>query len=183
MKKADSKRARMPPHDTTQDLFADAPDAHNVKVVANDSEKTPPPNASAGGNATPVNPPADRGKTRPQPAARATLPPRPPPQLPALTKAWPQRKAQGKPVDFIGLDFKEGPEAGVAFERKYQITYPSLAYDGGRPVMALQGKAPAVPTTLVLDRKGRIAARILGQTTTATLTGLVDDVLAESPQQ
>jgi thiol-disulfide isomerase/thioredoxin len=102
-------------------------------------------------------------------------------EAPALQRAWTQLKAQGKPVDFIGLDFKEGPEAGVAFERKYQITYPSLVYDGGRPVMALQGKAPAVPTTLVLDRKGRIAARILGQTTTATLTGLVDDVLAESP--
>jgi thiol-disulfide isomerase/thioredoxin len=99
-----------------------------------------------------------------------------------LQKAWTQVKSQGKPVQFIGLDFKEGPEAGAAFERKYQITYPSLAYDGGRPVLALQGKAPTVPTTLILDRQGRIAARVLGQTTAATLTGLVDDVLAESPR-
>ncbi len=98
---------------------------------------------------------------------------------PDLQKAWTQLKAQGKPVQFMGLDFKEGPEAGLAFERKYQITYPSLAYDGGRPVLALQGKAPAVPTTLILDRQGRIAARVLGQTTTDTVTGLVDDVLAE----
>jgi thiol-disulfide isomerase/thioredoxin len=99
-----------------------------------------------------------------------------------LQRAWTQVKSQGKPVQFIGLDFKEGPEAGAAFERKYQITYPSLAYDGGRPVLALQGKAPTVPTTLILDRQGRIAARVLGQTTAATLTGLVDDVLAESPR-
>lgn len=100
-------------------------------------------------------------------------------EAPDLQRAWTQLKAQGKAVAFMGLDFKEGPEAGAAFERKYQITYPSLAYDGGQPSMALQGKAPTVPTTLILDRQGRIAARVLGQTTTATVTGLVDDVLAE----
>lgn len=99
-----------------------------------------------------------------------------------LEKAWTQLKGQGKPVQFMGLDFKEGPEAGTAFQRKYKVTYPSLAFDGGRPSMALQGKAPAVPTTLILDRRGRIAARVLGQTTTATVIGLVDDVLAENPQ-
>ena len=103
-------------------------------------------------------------------------------EAPDLQKAWTQVKTQGKPVQFMGLDFKEGPEAGAAFERKYQITYPSLTYDGGRPVLALQGKAPTVPTTLILDRQGRIAARVLGQTTAATLTGLVDDVLAEIPR-
>ena len=103
-------------------------------------------------------------------------------EAPELQRAWTQLKAQGKPVQFMGLEFKEGPEAGAAFERKYRITYPSLAYDGGRPSLALQGKAPAVPTTLVLDRQGRIAARVLGQTTAATVTGLVDGVLAESAQ-
>ena len=35
------------------------------------------------------------------------------------------------------------------------------------------------PTTLVLDRQGRIAARVSGTVSTSTLTGLVDDVLAE----
>jgi len=103
-------------------------------------------------------------------------------EAPDLQKAWTQLKGQGKPVQFMGLDFKEGPEAGLAFERKYQITYPSLAYDGGRPVLSLQGKAPTVPTTLILDRQGRIGARVLGQTTAATVAGLVDDILAETSQ-
>lgn len=103
-------------------------------------------------------------------------------EAPELEKAWTQFQTQGKPVQFMGLDFKERPEAALAFERKYRITYPSLAYDGGTTQLALQGKAPTVPTTLVLDRKGRIAARILGQTTAATITGLVDDVLAEGTQ-
>jgi hypothetical protein len=37
----------------------------------------------------------------------------------------------------------------------------------------------AVPTTYVVDPEGRVAARILGPTTASTLTGLVEDVLAE----
>ncbi len=47
-------------------------------------------------------------------------------------------------------------------------------------ILQLQGKAPTVPTTLVLDRAGRIAARVNGPVDESTLTGLVDDVVAES---
>lgn len=102
-------------------------------------------------------------------------------EAPELEKAWGQLQTQKIPVQFIGLDFKEGPEAGLAFQRTYRVTYPSLAFDGGRAVQGLQGKAPTVPTTLVLDRSRRIAGRILGQTDATTLTGLVNDVLAQGP--
>ena len=34
----------------------------------------------------------------------------------------------------------------------------------------------AIPSTLVIDKQGRVAARILGEATAATLVGLVDDV-------
>jgi thiol-disulfide isomerase/thioredoxin len=103
-------------------------------------------------------------------------------EAPELEKAWTQLPQQGQPVQFVGLDFKEGPEAGLAFQRRYGVSYPSLRFDGGRPVQGLQGlqgKAPTVPTTLVLDGSRRIAGRILGQTNAATLTGLVADVLAQ----
>jgi hypothetical protein len=82
-------------------------------------------------------------------------------------------------VEFIGLDTQESPESGRAFQRANNVTYPSLAYDGGVPLLALQGKASATPTTLVLDGQGRIAARVSGAVTTTTLRGLIDDVLAE----
>ena len=46
--------------------------------------------------------------------------------------------------------------------------------------MHLQGKAAATPTTLVLDRQGRIAARVAGQVTSeGLLKGLVEDVANE----
>ena len=97
-----------------------------------------------------------------------------------LQKVWSTYSHAGKPVQFVGLDFKEGADAGAAFLRSRGITYPSLGYDGGAPVLALRGKAPTVPTTLVLDQRGRIAARVLGPVNPSTLSGLVDDVLAET---
>ena len=60
------------------------------------------------------------------------------------------------------------------------ITYPSLADEPGVLILALQGKAAATPTTLVLDTQG--PDRRPGQRRSrrrATLTGLVDDVLGE----
>ena len=62
----------------------------------------------------------------------------------------------------MGIDFREDPARGAAFAKKAGITYPSLSDESGVLILALQGKAPTVPTTLVLDTEGRIAARVSG---------------------
>ena len=100
-------------------------------------------------------------------------------ETPALQKAWAKVEADGRPVEFIGLDKLESPETGLAFQKANKVTYPSLAYDGGVPILSLQGKASATPTTLVLDAQGRIAARVSGPVSTTTLLGLVDDAIDE----
>ncbi len=100
-------------------------------------------------------------------------------ETPALQKAWEKVEADGRPVEFIGLDKLESPETGLAFQKANKVTYPSLAYDGGVPILSLQGKASATPTTLVLDARGRIAARVSGPVSTTTLLGLVDDAIDE----
>lgn len=99
-------------------------------------------------------------------------------EAPDLQKAWNQVRARKLPVQFLGLDKMETPATGLAFQQRYRITYPSLAYDGGVPILSLQGRAVATPTTLVLDTRGRVAARVSGQVTTKTLLGLIEDVLA-----
>lgn len=101
-------------------------------------------------------------------------------ETPALQKAWEDVQAKKLDVQFIGLDIQEGPESGLAFQKANGVSYPSLAYEGGVPLLALQGKVQATPTTLVLDGDGRIAARVSGPVSTATLLGLVDDVLTET---
>lgn len=102
-------------------------------------------------------------------------------EQPRLQEVWAGLQAAQKPVAFIGIDTLEGPETGAAFMRANTVTYPSLSNpaSGGQPLLALQGKSSATPSTLVLDTQGRIAARVLGATTVGTLSALVDDVLAE----
>jgi thiol-disulfide isomerase/thioredoxin len=102
-------------------------------------------------------------------------------ETPHLQQVWQSYSASGKPVAFVGIDIKEGTATAAAFLKANGVTYPSLSdsASGGQPMLALQGKAAATPSTLVLDRQGRIAARVLGATTASTLTALVDDVLAE----
>ena len=102
-------------------------------------------------------------------------------ETPHLQQVWSAYQKAGKPVAFVGIDIKEGAATAAAYLKANAVTYPSLSDSGsgGQPMLALQGKAAATPTTLVLDRQGRIAARVLGATTVGTLTGLVDDVVAE----
>jgi len=101
-------------------------------------------------------------------------------EMPHLQQVWSQVSSAGKPVQFMGINYRDGAETAKAFLRVNKITYPSLADDGGRTLLALRGKANTTPTTLVLDRRGRIAARVSGPVTVATLMGLVKDVLGEA---
>lgn len=101
-------------------------------------------------------------------------------EMPHLQKVWAQASAAGKQVQFMGINYRDSAETAKAFLRANKITYPSLEDDGGRALLALRGKANTTPTTLVLDRQGRIAARVSGPVTAVTLSSLVNDVLGES---
>ena len=101
-------------------------------------------------------------------------------EMPHLQQVWSQVSAAGKPVQFMGINYRDGAETARAFLGANKITYPSLEDDGGRTLLALRGKANTTPTTLVLDRQGRIAARVSGPVSAVTLSGLVNDVLGES---
>lgn len=84
-------------------------------------------------------------------------------------------------VHLLGINSTDDAGAAQAFERTFAVPYPSIADPDGQAIAALQAKVPvqAVPTTVVLDRQGRVAARILGRADPSILRGLVDDVLAE----
>jgi hypothetical protein len=84
-------------------------------------------------------------------------------------------------VQFVGIDTQDNRAAALAHEKRFGVTYPSLDDDGGRVLLSLRGSLPpqAIPSTLVLDRRGRVAARVLGQVPASTLRALVSDALAE----
>ncbi|MDM7832238.1 TlpA family protein disulfide reductase [Cellulomonas edaphi] len=85
-------------------------------------------------------------------------------------------------VHVIGLNGTDEAADADAFARKYDVPYPSIKDNTGAAVAALQGVVPinAVPTTVVLDREGKVGARILGIADASTLRGVIDDLLAES---
>ena len=100
-------------------------------------------------------------------------------EAPQLEKSWQGFSTSGKPVVFMGVNTRDNPASGVSTAKKWGITFPSVGDESGVLILALQGKVTSPPTTLVLDRQGRIAARVNGEVTAGTLNGLVDDVLAE----
>jgi thiol-disulfide isomerase/thioredoxin len=100
-------------------------------------------------------------------------------EMPHLQQVWSALSKADKPVQFMGINSRDGVETAQAFLSANKITYPSLRDDGGATLLALRGKANTTPTTLVLDRQGRLAARVSGPVTAATLSGLVNDVLGE----
>src|SRR5690606_41716265 len=85
----------------------------------------------------------------------------------------------------LGVNFKDSKANAEAFERRFKITYPSLFDADGQVTLAFREVPPsAIPSTLVLDRQGRVAARIIGATTTSKLDPLVAKVAAErSPRR
>ncbi|MEE6273916.1 TlpA disulfide reductase family protein [Georgenia sp. MJ206] len=85
-------------------------------------------------------------------------------------------------VRLLGVNPRDDAGTAQAFERTFAVPYPSLHDDDARGVAALEGVVPlqAMPTTVVLDTDGNVAARVLGQADPTVLRGLIDDVLAEA---
>lgn len=97
-----------------------------------------------------------------------------------LAAAYNQRAGNG--VAFVGLDAGESSkEAAAAFQHRFNIPYPSIWDQAGTSLLALRGAVSpkAVPSTVVLDRTGRIAVRFTGAITAGTLTQAIDGVAAE----
>ncbi|NED94539.1 TlpA family protein disulfide reductase [Phytoactinopolyspora alkaliphila] len=86
-------------------------------------------------------------------------------------------------VRFIGVNTRDGQTetAALAFEREFGITYPSVFDPDGQALLAFRATLPpqAIPSTLVIDREGRMAARVLGPIGRASLRDLVSDIAAE----
>ena len=83
----------------------------------------------------------------------------------------------------LGINSRDAAGTAQAFQRQLAVPYPSLDDTSGTAIAALQGVVPvnAVPTTVLLDREGRVAARVLGLVEPSTLRALVEDLLAEDP--
>jgi len=91
---------------------------------------------------------------------------------------------EGQDVAFLGINTYDQPATSLSFARDNGVSYPSLIAVGDAELkLAFADKTPinATPTTLVLDREGRVAARVIGELPEASiLEAMVRTVAAES---
>jgi peroxiredoxin len=73
---------------------------------------------------------------------------------------------------------RDKPASALAFNRAFKVPYPSLQDPGGRLQLRFADSLPgqAVPNTWVIDRRGRVAARIMAEVTAPTLRNVIDEV-------
>ena len=84
-------------------------------------------------------------------------------------------------VTFVGVNVRDAADTAAAFERNFNIDYPSIEGRDGKILLDFADYVPpqAVPTTLILDDQGRVAARVLGAVDHSTLKSLLDGVVDE----
>ncbi|MFE0606776.1 TlpA family protein disulfide reductase [Streptomyces sp. NPDC058892] len=104
-------------------------------------------------------------------------------EAPYFAKVSKELEASGQPVAFVGINTRDNTkQAASAFEQTNGITYPSL-YDPDGKLMLRFPKGTlnpqAIPSTIVLDKDGKIAARTLAAIKDDTLHEMIDPLLAE----
>ncbi|SEP90727.1 MULTISPECIES: TlpA disulfide reductase family protein [Micrococcaceae] len=99
-------------------------------------------------------------------------------EAPILEELHQEFKPQG--VQFFGVNLRDEKPTAEAFEKSFNLTYPSFDDKDGGVLLAVSGLVPpgAVPTTLVLDKQGRVASRVLGEIQKGTLKTLIAAAVA-----
>jgi peroxiredoxin len=68
-------------------------------------------------------------------------------------------------VHFVGVDVREGPSAGLAFEQAHHIPFPSISDNSNVIAASFGAAAPtATPATYIIDAHGKIAWAYFGRT-------------------
>ncbi len=99
-------------------------------------------------------------------------------EVPTLVKLADSTKPDD--VAVVGLDVSDSDEAARQFAKDFAMQYPSIVDSEGVLLPTIPGVPPAaLPSTVILDREGRIAVRIIGEVDASTLPDLVAQVAAE----
>ncbi|MDT0613525.1 TlpA family protein disulfide reductase [Streptomyces lancefieldiae] len=98
-----------------------------------------------------------------------------------LEKVYRDTKDQG--VQFVGINTRDSTTGPArAFEKDYGVTYPSLYDPAGRLMLRFEKgtlNPQAIPSTLVVDREGKVAARALQALSEEKLRKMLDPYLAD----
>ncbi len=83
-------------------------------------------------------------------------------------------------VGFLGVNISDDLQAAADFAMEFGVSYPSIVDEDGAIWATIPDIPPsALPSTVIVDKKGRVAVRIIGKVDEATLPGLIQDVVDE----
>ncbi|WP_270353510.1 TlpA family protein disulfide reductase [Microbacterium testaceum] len=103
-------------------------------------------------------------------------------EAPRLEQAY--QTFQGQDVAFLGINTYDQPATALSFARDHEVSYSSAMAVDDAPLKLAFSQATslnATPTTLVLDKQGRVAARIVGELPEASiLEAIVRTLVAEN---
>ena len=101
-------------------------------------------------------------------------------EAPALARIAP--KLAGDGVEFVGLNTRDSGASAQAYVDRFAVPYPSLDDTDGQLQVGFRDTGLpilSVPTTIVIDKQGRVAARALGSLDESRVRGLVEPLLRE----
>lgn len=102
-------------------------------------------------------------------------------EAPYLVKVAAATKADG--VEFVGINTRDFTvDNATAFEKTFDVRYPSFYDPDGRLMLRFPRGSlnpQGIPNTLILDRQGRIAVRILKAVNDDELHKALDPIVAE----
>lgn len=99
-------------------------------------------------------------------------------EAPELKKVSEESAAAG--VRFVGVNVKDDRQQAAAYDRNFGITYSSLYDPSGRVAIRFRDYPPnAIPSTIVLDRRGRVAAVFLRPVLREDLLPVVQQIARE----
>lgn len=104
-------------------------------------------------------------------------------EAPDFAKVSKELADAGQDVAFVGINTRDNSKQNAAsFETDYGITYPSFFDPDGKLMLRFPKgtlNPQAIPSTIVLDKEGRIAARALVALNEEKLRSMIDPILAE----
>lgn len=84
---------------------------------------------------------------------------------------------------FVGINIRDASaDQALAYVRNFEVAYPSIYSPDGKALLPFSGTLSprSIPSTVVLDGEGRIAAAVVGRLPSEqTLVSLVEKVLDE----
>ena len=100
-------------------------------------------------------------------------------EAPLLSDFAQKYSAQG--VAFAGILTRDNLSSALAFTQRFKIGYPIFTDDSILASFRNSLIPNAIPTTLIIDAHGYVAARVSGEVTTALLSNLIARVLKDGP--